>query len=58
MKTLESERLTLTMYTLDDADGLYAYASNPNVGPHAGWAPHKDVEESREICSCPAKPGL
>lgn len=49
MKTLESERLTLTMYTLDDADGLYAYASNPNVGPHAGWAPHKDVEESREI---------
>lgn len=49
MKTLESERLTMTMYTLDDAKGLYEYAKNPNVGPHAGWAPHKDVAESEEI---------
>jgi len=49
MKTLNSERLTMKMYSLDDAEGLYGYASNPNVGPHAGWAPHKDVEESEEI---------
>lgn len=49
MKNLETERLTLTMFTLEDAEGLYAYAKNPNVGPHAGWSPHKSVEESREI---------
>ena len=49
MRTLETERLTLTMYTLEDAQGLYEYASNPNVGPNAGWKPHESVEESREI---------
>lgn len=49
MRTIETERLVLRMYTLDDAEGLYAYASNPNVGPHAGWKPHESVEESREI---------
>lgn len=49
MKSLETERLSLTMFTLDDAEDVYAYASNPNVGPPAGWAPHQSVEESREI---------
>lgn len=49
MKTLETERLRLTMFSLDDAEDLYDYAKNPNVGPHAGWAPHKDVKESEEI---------
>lgn len=49
MKTLETERLVLRMYSLMDAEGLYEYAKNPNVGPHAGWAPHKDVAESEEI---------
>jgi len=49
MKTLETERLILKMYTMDDAEDLYEYAKNPNVGPPAGWAPHKDVDESREI---------
>lgn len=49
MKSLETERLFLSMFTLDDAEDVYAYASNPNVGPHAGWAPHASVEESRKI---------
>ena len=38
MKTLETERLILRPFTLDDAEGLYAYASHPEVGPPAGWA--------------------
>ena len=33
----------------DDADTLYIYASDPEVGPRAGWPPHKSVEESLEI---------
>ena len=28
---------------------LYKYASNPDVGPIAGWAVHTSVENSREI---------
>ena len=49
MKSLETERLRLDMFTEDDAADLYAYAKNPNVGPHAGWSPHKDIEESLQI---------
>ena len=49
MKSLETERLVLTMFTEDDAADLYEYAKNPNVGPHAGWSPHKDTEESLRI---------
>ena len=49
MKTLETERLILCPFTLDDAEGLYAYASHPEVGPPAGWAPHKDPAESRRV---------
>lgn len=49
MKTLETERLKLTMFKMMDAEDLYAYAKNPNVGPHAGWSPHKNVKESKEI---------
>ena len=49
MRTLETERLTLTAYRPEDAQDLYDYAKNPNVGPIAGWAPHKNVEESEMI---------
>ena len=49
MRTLETERLTLTAYTPEDAQDLFEYASNPDVGPIAGWAPHKNVEESEMI---------
>ena len=28
---------------------LYKYASDPDVGPRAGWPPHKSVEESLEV---------
>lgn len=49
MKALETERLILRPFTLDDAQELYAYASHPEVGPPAGWAPHKDPAESRRV---------
>lgn len=49
MKPLETKRLLLRPFKPEDAEGLYAYAKNPNVGPHAGWKPHADVEESRQI---------
>ena len=44
-----NDRLLLRPFTLDDAEGLYAYASHPEVGPPAGWRPHRSVEESRQV---------
>lgn len=46
---IETERLFLRGFTLDDAADLYKYAQNPNVGPHAGWKPHESIEESLKI---------
>jgi RimJ/RimL family protein N-acetyltransferase len=52
MKTefaMETERLLLRPWRESDAKALYKYASDPEVGPRAGWPPHKSVAESREI---------
>ena len=45
---IETKRLILRPWTLEDVDDLFKYASNPDVGPRAGWSPHKDKEESLE----------
>lgn len=47
--TLETERLILRPWKEDDAESLYKYAKNPEVGPMAGWPVHTSVENSREI---------
>ena len=46
---LETERLILRPWKLDDLDDLFEYAKNPDVGPRAGWSFHKNKEESLEI---------
>lgn len=46
---LETERLILRPWYESDAEELYIYARDPEVGPPAGWLPHTDVENSREI---------
>lgn len=46
---MQTERIILRPWQESDAEALYKYASNPEVGPRAGWPPHKSVEESREI---------
>ena len=47
--TLETSRLLLRPWREEDAEDLYLYASDPEVGPPAGWPPHTSVENSREI---------
>ena len=42
-------RITLRPWQESDAEALFKYASDPDVGPRAGWAPHKSIEESKEI---------
>ena len=46
---LETNRLILRPWREDDAENLYQYASDPDVGTPAGWLPHTSVEKSREI---------
>lgn len=46
---LETERMILRPWEEADAQDLYRYASNPDVGPIAGWPVHTSVENSREI---------
>ena len=48
-RVMETERLTLRPWMESDAEALFKYASDPEVGPRAGWPPHKSVEESLEI---------
>ena len=48
-KTLETDRLILRAWTLDDVDDMYAYAKSPNVGPRAGWPPHESRADSEAI---------
>lgn len=46
---IKTERLILRPWQEQDAEALYTYASNPEVGPPAGWPPHTSVDNSREI---------
>ena len=46
---LETKRLILRPWCEADAEDLYTYASDPLVGPPAGWPPHTSIENSREI---------
>ena len=46
---METERIVLRPWCDDDVEVLYKYASHPDVGPRAGWQPHGNIEESREV---------
>lgn len=45
----ETQRLILRPWRESDAQALYEYAKDPQVGPAAGWPPHTSVENSRKI---------
>lgn len=49
MKELQTKRLILRRWNEDDAEELYRYACDPDIGPVAGWPVHTSVENSREI---------
>ena len=46
---METNRILLRPWRECDAEALFKYASDPDVGPRAGWEPHKSVEESLQI---------
>lgn len=46
---IETERLLLRHIVDYDADDVFEYCSEPNVGPNAGWKPHENIEETHDI---------
>ena len=48
---LTTERLVLRPWRCDDLEDFFAYASVDGVGQMAGWKPHRNMEESRNILS-------
>ena len=50
---LETERLILRPWEDADAEILYKWASDPDVGPRAGWPVHTSVANSLEIIHGP-----
>ncbi len=45
----KTENLILRPWEEEDAQCLYHFAKNPNIGPIAGWPPHESVEDSLNI---------
>lgn len=50
-KVLETDRLILRPFKLEDLDDFYEYASVPDVGERAGWNHHENKDESLIILS-------
>lgn len=46
---LETKRLLLRPWQESDAEELYTYAKDPEVGPIAGWPVHESVEDSLRV---------
>ena len=46
---METDRIKLRPWRDDDAETLYKWAKDPDVGPRAGWPPHQSAQESLEV---------
>lgn len=44
---LETERLLLRKITLQDAEDMYEYTSNPTVSQYVSWEPHRSLTDTR-----------
>ena len=44
-----TDRLIMRPLSLDDANDMFEYAKLPNVGPNAGWEPHRSVYETTAV---------
>ena len=46
---MESERLILRPWKIEDVKALFDLASDPHVGPDCGWCVHKNMMESEKV---------
>lgn len=49
LPALHTERLLLRRMTLDDAEGMFAYASDPEVTRYVLWDTHRTLEDSKNF---------
>lgn len=49
MKELQTQRLLLRDFSMEDLDDFYTYCADPDVGIHAGWPPHQNKEQSEKV---------
>lgn len=49
MKELQTQRLLLRDFSMEDLDDFYTYCANPDVGIHAGWPAHQNKEQSEKV---------
>jgi ribosomal-protein-alanine N-acetyltransferase len=47
LPVLETERIVLRKMTLNDAEDMFAYASDPEAAKYVTWDSHRTVEDSR-----------
>ena len=46
---IETDRLLLRPWKESDAESLYTIAKDPHIGPLAGWLPHANKDDSRQV---------
>lgn len=47
LPTIETERLLLRKITLNDANDMFEYASNPEVSQYTMWSTHTSIEDTK-----------
>jgi [ribosomal protein S5]-alanine N-acetyltransferase len=47
LPTIETERLLLRKITLNDANDMFEYASDPQVSEYTTWSTHDSIEDSK-----------
>ena len=56
--SMNTLRLLLRPWCENDADALYKYARDPDIGPRCGWMPHTSCENSLAVIrTVLARPG-
>lgn len=51
-KRLETKRLILRKFTMDDVEGVYNnFATDKETTKYLSWEPHKDISETTELIS-------
>ena len=46
---LYTDRLILRKWEESEAEEMFKYASDPDIGPITGWPPHESVEDSQYV---------
>ena len=47
--TIETDRLILRVFKIEDLENFFEYASVPGVGEAAGWLHHNSIEDAKKV---------